>query len=466
MGVKINYDYSEEKHEECGIVAIYSKKGKDVAPLIYKALMALQHRGQDAAGFAIENKGKIDARLGIGLVDRIFEEKDVEVKGSVGIGHTRYPTAGECRMCDVQPFVHKNIAVAHNGHIPNYQELKKSLEESGYSFTSSVDSEVVSYILDKHLKNGLEKAVSKIMEDVDGAYSIVSIVDGKIVVFRDPRGIRPLVWGENDEYICFASESVALDINNIPYVGVVNAGELVTVSEKGSISRKTIRKEQVKHCMFEYVYFSRPDSIINDRSVYQTRKKLGEILAREAPVKADVVIPVPDTSRGAAASYASTLGIPCEEGLIKNRYIGRTFIMPSQEKRVDAVRVKLNPIRDIINGKSVVLVDDSIVRGTTLKEIVMLVRQAGAKKVHIRIPCPPIKAPCFYGVDMSTYEELIANKKTVDQICKFLDADSLQYISIDGLKKAIAQPVCTGCLNEEYHSDFVKNLAKKTKNKA
>lgn len=462
MGVKINYDYFEEKHEECGIVAIYSKKGADVAPLIYKALMALQHRGQDAAGFTIYSDGKLETRLGIGLVDRIFEEKDVQIKGSVGIGHTRYPTAGDCRMCDVQPFVHKNIAVAHNGHIPNYLDLKKTLEKDGYNFSSTVDSEVISYIIDKNVKAGTEKAVGQIMKSVDGAYSIVSIIDGKITIFRDPHGIRPLIWGENEDYICFASESVALDINNIQYRGSVNPGELVTI-EKGKITRKQIEKSPLKHCMFEYVYFSRPDSVINDKSVYEVRKRLGQILAREAPIKADVVVPVPDTSRGAASSYAAALSIPCEEGLIKNRYIGRTFIMPNQEKRVDAVRVKLNPIKEIIAGKSVVLVDDSIVRGTTLKEIVSLVRSAGAREVHIRIPCPPIKAPCFYGVDMSTYKELIANRKTVDEIRKFLGADSLYYISIEGLKEAINQPICTGCLNEDYHSDYVRKLAKSIK---
>jgi amidophosphoribosyltransferase len=457
MVVKVLNSFLDEKREECGIVALYSKKGLDVAPCLYRALVALQHRGQDAAGIAVHDGKKLEARRGIGLVDGIFQGDDLRVRGSMGIGHTRYPTYGECRMCDVQPMVFGEFAAAHNGHLANYSVMKEELEASGYSFTSTVDSEAMVFMF--HKEGDVKKAVGKMMEKLEGAFSVAAIAGGKLVVFRDPFAIRPLVWGENDDFICFASETVALDINGIPYKGDVRGGELVVVGADGKAVKERLAPERPKHCMFEYVYFSRPDSAMNGLGVYEARGKLGRMLAREAPAKADVVVPVPDTSRTAASSYGMALGIPVEEGLIKNRYIGRTFIMPDQGKRVDAVKLKLNPVRGVMEGKSVVLVDDSIVRGTTLKEIVALVRGAGAREIHLRITCPPVKAPCFYGVDMSTYSELIANKKSVEEIRRFLGADSLSYLSIEGLKEAIGLPLCTGCLNEDYHTNYVRKMA-------
>ena len=453
--------YSEEKDEECGVIAIYSKKGQDVAPLLYRSLVALQHRGQDAAGFAIYHDGKIDLHRGVGLVNEIFNEKDMQAKGNFGIGHTRYPTIGKCRVCDVQPTITGEIAVAHNGHIANYNDIKKEAHENGIDFESTVDSEPMGYLLHGHNED-VEKGVRTVMEKLEGAFSDVSIHNGRLVVFRDRFALRPLVWGENDDLICFASESVALDINNVPYKGEVKGGEMIII-ENNKLYRKQLIEERRRYCMFEYVYFSRPDSIINGKGVFEVRKRLGETLAKEAPVKADVVVPVPDTSRTAALAYATALGIEYEEGLIKNRYIGRTFIMPDQKAREFAVKQKLNPVRQVISGKRIVLFDDSIVRGTTLKGIVSMVRTAGAKEIHLRITCPPVISPCYYGVDMPTYKEFIANKKTIDEIREHLGADSLSYISLQGLKEAIGLPVCTGCLTEEYHTDYIRKLAEDEK---
>ena len=454
----------EDKKEECGIVGVISKRGRPVAPLLYNALVALQHRGQDAAGFAVlSSEGKIEERKGLGLVREIFKPEDILIEGEIGVGHTRYPTTGRCDMCDVQPSVYGGIAVAHNGHLANYVMLKKRFSKMGRNYTSTVDSEPIAMLLDEKRKEGAEAAVKHVMEMLDGAYSDAAIFESKLLVFRDPHAIRPLVWGENADFVMFASETVALDINGIPYKdGVVGPGEMILLDGKNKVQKKIMPKEP-RHCMFEYVYFSRPDSVINGLSVYETRKRLGEILAKEHPVKADVVIPVPDTSRQAAQAFANVLKIPVEEGLIKNRYIGRTFIMASQQARDLAVRYKLNPVREVLEGKKVVLIDDSIVRGTTLRGIVKLVKEAGAKEVHLRITCPPIKAPCFYGVDMSTYSELIANERDVEDIKTYLGANSLGYISIAGLKKALKLPLCTGCLNEDYPTEAAKKLAKERK---
>lgn len=445
--------------EECGVFAIYSKKGEDVAPLIYRGLVALQHRGQDAAGFAVSDGSRIILKRGLGLASDAIKKEDLGAKGHFGIGHTRYPTIGEIRLCDVQPSVFDNVAVSHNGHIANYNDLKKNLEAEGVKLESTVDSEPMVYMLRKH--ENIVDGVREIIETFEGAFSDVAIFGGKLVVYRDRFALRPLVWGENDDYICFASESVALAVNGIPYKGEINGGELAVVNEN-KVETTRIVEPVVRHCMFEYVYFSRPDSVINGKSVYEVRRRLGEELARESPADADVVVPVPDTSRTAANAYAEVLNLPCREGLIKNRYIGRTFIMPTQEERINAVRMKLNPVREVIAGKRVVLLDDSIVRGTTLKEIISLVRKAGgAKEIHVRIPCPPIRAPCFYGVDIPTYTELIANKKSVEEIKEHIGADSLAYISLEGLKKSMGLPVCTGCLTGEYHTEYVKGLAEK-----
>ncbi|MFA6530207.1 MAG: amidophosphoribosyltransferase [Candidatus Micrarchaeia archaeon] len=461
----ITYSYltgDSDKREECGIIAIISKKGTDVAPAVYRSLVALQHRGQDAAGMVVYDGKTLQPQKGLGLVADIYAD-GLKVSGHIGIGHTRYPTTGRCQIEDVQPSIFGKLAVTHNGHLANYDEVRKMLGSKGFMFTGTVDSEVIALLLSEKMEDGIEAAVRHAMETLDGAYSDGAIEDGKLHIFRDPYAIRPLVWGENDEYVAFASESVALDINNIPYKGEVGPGELVTVEKDGTLKRREILKKGKRHCMFEYVYFSRPDSIINGKYVYEVRKGLGRELAKEHPVKADVIVPVPDTSRTAAEEFAKETGIPFEEALIKNRYIGRTFIMPTQEKRANAVKMKLNAVRGLLEGKRVVLIDDSIVRGTTLREIVALVKNAGAKEVHLRITSPPIKMPCFYGVDMPTYKELIANNKSIEETREFMGADSLGHLSIDGLKKAIGLPICSGCLDGGYPTEYAKKMAEMKK---
>ncbi|MBI2079583.1 amidophosphoribosyltransferase [Candidatus Micrarchaeota archaeon] len=454
----INHSLAE-KRESCGIVGIFCKKGNNAANFIYHSMIALQHRGQDAAGIAVYNKDKLRWKGGLGLVTEVFKT-GFKINGGVGIGHTRYPTAGRLVLSDVQPVVYKNVAVAHNGHIANYEQMKEELEKRKIKLKSTVDSEIIAILLAEKAGDGIEAAVKEVMARLDGSFSVVALIDNYLVAFRDRNAIRPLVYGENDELLIFASESAGLDINNVEYSGEVVGGELVILGTDGKMIRKQVMPNTPRHCMFEYVYFSRPDSIINQRNVFEVRKRLGVELARECPVKADIVIPIPDTARTAAETFAKETKIGLEEGLIKNRYIGRTFIMPTQIKRSDAVRMKLNPIRSVINGKRIVLIDDSVVRGTTLREIVRLVKGAGAREVHLRITCPPIKAPCFYGVDMSTYKELIAHERTVEEIRKFLEVDSLGYLSIEGLKRAISLPLCTGCLNEDYPTETARAIAR------
>ncbi len=451
--------------EHCGVIGVYSKKGAKVAPVLYKAMVALQHRGQDAAGFVVWDNGFVE-RKGVGLVSDIFKETDLSVGGTLGIAHTRYPTTGLCLISDVQPFRNIDIAISHNGQVSNYRDARSALEKRGFRFVSTVDSEVVVYTLHEQLKAGksIADSVKTLMGSLDGAYSITGLIGNTLVAFKDPNGIRPLVWGENDDFIMFASETVALDAVGIPHRGDLNGGELAVI-RNGKLETSRLAEAHPHTCMFEYVYFSRPDSTINGRNVLEVRKRLGAQLASEHPANADVVIDVPDSARTAAKAYADALGLPHDEGLIKNRYVGRTFIMPSQQKRVDAVRMKLNAVRQIVGGKKIVLVDDSIVRGTTIREIVGLLRNAGAREVHVRITCPPIRAPCFYGIDMSTYEELAAHTKSVEEIGKMIGADSLGYLSLEGLKNAIGLPVCTGCLDEGYPTRYAKKLADEQKGK-
>ena len=444
--------------EKCGVAGVFSADGKPVAQLLYASLIALQHRGQDAAGIVLADGG-LHERKGFGLVAEAFSKKDLDSGAPVGIGHTRYPTTSTYTENDIQPSVCKNVAIANNGHITNYEDMKGKLA-GDYEFRGGVESELMAYFLSMQLDGGkpLDAAVTGLMNALDGAYSSVGIADGKMFCFRDPHAIRPLVLGKKGGTYFVASESVAFDMSGAEYLDPVKGGELIVFERDGPV-RKQLIPEDVRHCMFEYVYFSRPDSIIDGQWVFRVREKIGEIVARESPVKADIVVPVPDTSRSAAMVMARELGARYEEGVIKNRYVGRTFIMPDQQTRVEAVRMKLNPVKPVVDGKRVVLVDDSIVRGTTMREMVKMMRAAGAKEVHLRITCPPITHPCFYGVNIPTFGELIASTRSIDEIKEYLGVDSLHYLSMGGLKEAVGRPLCTGCLDGSYPTEYAKKLA-------
>ena len=451
----------QEKEEECGIVAVISKKGNPVAPLVYRGMVGVQHRGQDAAGMVLYN-GSFYEKRGLGLVNEIITALDMGQPHWAGIAHTRYPTTATATIKDVQPSLGGGVAVAHNGHLANYDFVRKGLEKKGFVFEGTVDSEVILNLIREKINEGagIGEAALHVMKTLDGAYSVVGIYEGKLFVFRDPHAIRPLVYGENGDFFMFCSESVGLDLNGMDYAGSLGPGELWILDGEGNVEKETLLAKEPAHCMFEYVYFSRPDSILDGKLVERVRVELGKQLAIESPVDADYVVPVPDTSRSAALSYAKETGIEYIEGIIKNRYVGRTFIMPDQEGRKKAMKMKVNPIKKILEGKRIVLFDDSIVRGTTMKEMVGMIRACGVKEIHLRITCPPIISPCFYGVNMPTYEELIATSMDVEGIRKFLGVDSLHYISLEGLKKAVGEDCCFGCVAGKYPTPEAAQQAK------
>ena len=442
-------------NECCGVVAVASRN--KVAENIYIALMALQHRGQEAAGMAIFNK-KIENFKGLGLVDEAFKRINLqEINGNAGIGHVYYSIKISSPE-NAQPTLLQTpvgeIAIAHNGIITNWKKLKEELMEEGHSFLYGNEEEVVGYLLAKYLEDkSIEKAVKNLMKKIEGSYSFTLMLNDRVFGLRDPLGIKPLCLGEIENGYIIASESVAIDALGGKFIRDVMPGELIEITPDGYKSYKLVNEKHKAHCFFEYVYFARADSVIDGIDVYKTRERLGEILAEEHPVDADYVVPIPDSGRAHAYGYSKASGIPLAEGLMKNRYIARTFILPTQQIREKLVQMKLNPVKSIINGKKIVLVDDSIVRGTTIKKIIALLRRHGAKEVHVRIGSPPIIAPCYFGIDMTTREQLIASNKTIEEIRKEINADSLGYISIDGLVKAIGiekNNLCLGCVTGEY----------------
>jgi len=436
-------------HESCGVFGVYAP-GEDVARLTFFALFALQHRGQESAGIATSDGKKLQVDARMGLVSQAFDEASLsQLSGDFAIGHNRYSTRGSSRKVNAQPFLVgegvNTIAIAHNGNIVNAEHLKKELSDQGYTFNSSTDTEVIAYLILSSPEKRWENRIRYAMHRLQGAYSLTLLTEDTLYGVRDPFGVRPLCLGKLNGGWVLASESCALDHIGANFIREIEPGEIVSISAAGVKSeQEEIERKAI--CIFEYIYFARPDSLINGRLLYPAREAMGEILAQEHPVEADLVMGVPDSATPAAIGYSRWSGIPLCEGLLKNRYVGRTFIEPDQRIRDLGVKLKFNPLPQMLEGKRLVVIDDSIVRGTTTPKIVELLRRAGAKEVHIRICAPPLRYPCFFGVDMATRWELIAAQKTVSEVRDFIGADSLGYLSLDGLVKAVGLPKETFCL--------------------
>jgi len=441
----------------CGVVGM--ALDTDAVPYLKRALRVIQHRGQEAAGIAVFD-GRINYVRGQGLVHEVLCGREYDaLRGTSGIGHVRYSTTGSSCAQNAQPItvttIVGDVALSHNGDLVNSSQLRERLKKEGWAFLTTTDSEIIIRILANELKQSTDpiKAIRTTMKMLDGAFSLVIMIGDRVFGLRDPLGFRPLCIGKLANGYCLASESAVFDIMQGEFIRDVAPGEIVEITKEGYVGNKMAGASRRSHCMFEWVYFARPDSIIDGREVYDVRKKLGQVLAREQPADADVVIPVPDSGRANALGYAQESGIPYEEGLMKNRYVERTFIMPEQSQREEGVSLKLNPIRSTIEGKRVVVVDDSIVRGTTLRKIVQMLRRAGAKEVHVRIGCPPVIAPCYYGIDMKTRDQFAAAGRTFEQIAELLTADSVGYTSVKGLEDALGineEDLCLACLTSEY----------------
>lgn len=445
------------KHS-CGVVGISADS--DIASAIYTALMIIQHRGQESAGISVYNGETIKTEKGKGLVTVALDKDEVKnLLGHTGIGHVRYGTTGSKGIENAQPLtVTTNfgpVAVAHNGDITNFSELKDKYMKEGWAFLTDSDSELVIKLIGKYMNqyNDPVKAIRGTMGELDGAYSIAMLIGERLFAFRDPYGFRPLCLGKIDGGYMVVSESAAIDALRGEVVRDVLPGEICEITKDTFKIYPAPAHHPRSYCMFEWVYFARPDSIIDGVEVYEVRRRIGEILARECPADVDLVMPVPDSGRAHAIGYACASGIPYEEGFMKNRFADRTFIMPDQKDREFAVSMKMNPIKSTVNGKRIMIVDDSIVRGTTLKKLVAMLKKAGAKEVHVRVGSPPIIAPCYYGVDMKSRDQFIANKYSVDEIRQIIGADSLGYISMDGLVEAIGikeNDLCLACVNGKY----------------
>lgn len=454
--------------EECGVVAIYGHP--EAAKMAYLGLHALQHRGQESCGLAVSDGKKVTCHKEMGHVADIFTPPVLErLKGEFAIGHTRYSTAGDTALLNAQPFaVNCNkgqIAVAHNGNLTNAPELRKMLELQGSIFQASSDTEVILHLMAHSTEKTLADALRDSLLRIEGAYSLVLLSHDSIIVARDPHGFRPLAMGQlelSGGHICyvFASETCAFDLIGAVYLGDVEPGEMIVIDSNGVHREHFAHRRNSAHCVFEHVYFSRPDSIVFGRSVQQSRENMGRLLAQACPAEgADLVVPVPDSGVAAALGFAEEAKLPYRQALIRHHFMGRTFIEPSQAIRDFGVKLKLNPVKHLLKGKSVVLVDDSIVRGTTSRKIVRMVRNAGARAVHLRISCPPTLSPCFYGVDTPTKKELIAANNTVEEICKFVEADSLGYLPLPLLRRAVDDDVrldyCYACYTGDYPTDIV-----------
>lgn len=448
--------------EECGVFGIVSHP--EAARLAYLGIYALQHRGQESAGIVSSDRKKLFLEKGMGHVADVFEAARLErLRGDAAVGHVRYSTAGESAIWNAQPIMvdcwRGPIALAHNGNLTNAAHLRRELERDGAIFHSTSDSEVVLHLISRSRRRTLTEAFVEALRTIQGAFSLILLTPEYMLAARDPHGFRPLCIGRVDGAYAIASETCAFDLIDAQYVRDVEPGEVVRFEDNTLESQSPLPKERTTHCVFEQIYFSRPDSLVFGRTVNTSRREMGRYLAREHPVVADVVTPVPDSGVSAAVGYAQESGIPLEFGLIRNHYVGRTFIEPKQSIRNFGVKVKLNPVREILKGKRVVLLDDSIVRGTTSKKIVHIVRAAGAKEVHMRVTSPPLIAPCYYGIDIPTKHELIAWTKSVEEIRRFVGADSLGYLSLEGVLRAVEDngKYCSACFTNKYPTDVAND---------
>ena len=462
-------EQSDKFKDECGVVAVHTHA--EASTLAYLGLHQLQHRGQESAGIVSSDGGRLHLHKAMGEVAEIFvEEVLTKLPGPIAIGHTRYSTAGDSALLNAQPIMvdcNKGmIALAHNGNLVNAWEIRARLEAQGSIFQTTSDTEVIVHLIAQSKEQTLPEAVCDALRRIEGAFSLVMMTRDRVFAVRDPRGFRPLCMGRihngggsERDTIVFASETCAFDLIGAVYERDVRPGEMVVVGPEGVSSRFFASEMKQSSCIFEHVYFSRPDSVIFGRSVQVSREAMGRQLARESGVPADIVVPVPDSGVTAALGYAAEAGIPCRFGLIRNHYVGRTFIEPEQKVRDFGVKLKLNPVRSLLTGKRVVLIDDSIVRGTTSRKIVRMVRDAGAKEVHVRISCPPTISPCYYGVDTPSKSQLIAANKSVDEIREYIGSDTLAYLSLPGLKEACAEgektTYCTSCYTGVYPTEFV-----------
>lgn len=445
-------------HDECGVFGLYDHP--EASNLTYLGLYALQHRGQESAGICSSNGRELKLERRMGLVAEVFNEENLQaLKGHMAIGHVRYSTAGSSMVGNAQPIMiscHRGqISLGHNGNLVNAFQIRDDLEKQGAIFMSTSDSEVVLHLIARSREETMERAIIDALSQVQGAYSLLFMTRDKMIAVRDPYGFRPLVMGRLGKSTVFASETTALDLIDADLLREVAPGEMVVVDRQGVEASFPFPRHEPKHCVFEHIYFARPDSTIFDRHVDFSRHRLGETLAREHPVDADMVIPVPDSGVYAALGYSKQSGIPVKFALVRNHYVGRTFIEPKQSIRHFGVKIKLNPVRGLIEGRRVILVDDSIVRGTTSRKIIKMVRQAGAREVHLMISSPPIISPCYYGIDTPTRRELIASSHSVEEIETYLGVDSLGYLSIEGMLASVeaeegGAPFCTSCFTGDY----------------
>jgi len=457
----------DKPREECGVFAIYGHPNS--AEMTYLGLYALQHRGQESAGIVTSDGNDVFYHREMGLVSEVFSDQGIfeYLKGHSAIGHNRYSTTGSNRIINVQPLLSGDrdgpIAVGHNGNLTNTRKLYENLIKNGAIFQTTLDSEIIIHMTAMSKKDTFEERLIETLKKVKGAYCLVILTKDGVIAARDPYGFRPLCLGKVADAWVVASETCALDILNAEYIRDVEPGEIITINKNGVHSVKPFKKQKKAFCIFEYIYFSRPDSYIFGKCVDRARREIGRTLAKEYPVDADIVIPVPDSSNTAALGYSQESGIKFEIGLIRNHYIGRTFIHPSQVTREHSVRIKFNPVRGVLEGKKVVVVEDSIVRGTTFKKIAKLLRNTGVKEIHLRVSSPPIISPCFYGMDFPTRKELMASHRSVEEIKRFIDVDSLGYLSLDGLVKSVPNDdnsYCTACFSGNYPTELPEEFTK------